>query len=369
MDGLRGLAALTVFVQHARSFLPHANNPLLRWISDGSAAVDLFFVLSGFVLALPFVGSRRKPLNYIDFAVRRCFRIYPAYWLALLLALIMQRFYFPALSGINTMMTPFLHQRIGLADVLKYATLVGPGINGDKLLPVVWSLILEMRMSLIFPVFISLFLFLRLHSGPPAQAAVWVILTVTGLVVPIIAYIPFFFLGIIVAANFDYLRESARRLSGAVRLAGWVLALLLYHGVAQFVTHRIYRDIMASLATAAFIILITSSSSARGVLSSRPFKFLGEVSYSFYLLHFPILLLVFSILFPNRSFWLCWSTSLMITWLVSWIIFRFVEVPMQKTGRWALSYFRGGGFTTVLTDTTVGISPDMAESRALEPTL
>jgi len=292
------------------------------------------------------VGSRRKPLNYMDFAIRRCFRIYPAYWLAILLVLIMQRFYFPALSGINPEMASFLHGRIGLTDVLKYATLIGTGIKGDKLLPVVWSLILEMRVSLIFPVFVFLILYLRL----PAQAAVWVILTLTGLFLPIIAFIPFFVLGIMVAANFDYLRESAQRLPSAVRLACWPAALLLYHGVGQFVAHRIYRDIMASLATATFIILITSSSNVRTVLSSRPFRFLGKVSYSFYLLHFPILLLVFSILFASRSFWLCWCTSLLITWVVSWIIFQFVEVPMQKAGRRAWPYLRRRGFTTVLSE-------------------
>lgn len=92
LDGLRGLAALAVFVCHSTEMMVNNPNtlrvwPPLRSLWDGQAAVVLFFVLSGFVLTLPYVGPSPKRVDTAPFIVRRLTRLYPAYWTAILLAL------------------------------------------------------------------------------------------------------------------------------------------------------------------------------------------------------------------------------------------------------------------------------------------
>src|ERR1700676_1028669 len=94
LDGLRGLAAFVVFLFHAIMMLPadsrasrYLNNPVLRPFWDGPSAVMLFFVLSGFVLTLPYTGMRTRKIDPVPFWIRRLTRLYPAYWVALTLAL------------------------------------------------------------------------------------------------------------------------------------------------------------------------------------------------------------------------------------------------------------------------------------------
>lgn len=90
IDGLRGLAALMVLIAHAASLSgPVDQQKLLSvhtWASRGGSGVFLFFVLSGYLIAGPFIGAltagRRRPA-LTGYALRRIARIVPAYWIAL----------------------------------------------------------------------------------------------------------------------------------------------------------------------------------------------------------------------------------------------------------------------------------------------
>jgi peptidoglycan/LPS O-acetylase OafA/YrhL len=92
LDGLRGLAALVVFLRHTsnaiaipvgarRALVEGPLAPLL----NSQGAVQLFFVLSGFVLASSLSRSTHR-VHWLRFYVKRFFRIYPPYVFAVLLA-------------------------------------------------------------------------------------------------------------------------------------------------------------------------------------------------------------------------------------------------------------------------------------------
>src|SRR4051812_48342221 len=92
LDGLRGLAALGVLVLHVWMFsygdLHKPPKGLLDFVlGELRLGVQLFFVLSGFLIFRPFAaaaldGARRGP-SLVRYAVRRAARILPGYWLAL----------------------------------------------------------------------------------------------------------------------------------------------------------------------------------------------------------------------------------------------------------------------------------------------
>jgi peptidoglycan/LPS O-acetylase OafA/YrhL len=90
LDGVRGLAALMVFFHHVCfTSIPagHWSWPvrLLRTLSaQGSYGVDLFFVLSGFLITSLLLGARARPAYYRDFYWKRALRILPLYLLCLL---------------------------------------------------------------------------------------------------------------------------------------------------------------------------------------------------------------------------------------------------------------------------------------------
>lgn len=92
LDGVRAVAALAIVVFHAASRSGLTQRRLAGpYLARLDIAVALFFVLSGYLLYRPFVaahcsGGRARPI--LDYARRRALRIYPAYWVALLAAIV-----------------------------------------------------------------------------------------------------------------------------------------------------------------------------------------------------------------------------------------------------------------------------------------
>ena len=78
LDSLRGLAALQVLIFHVNNALLGDNEFIARVFINGVSPVSFFFVLSGFVLTLPFIKGNRN-INIFQFSVKRIFRIYPLY--------------------------------------------------------------------------------------------------------------------------------------------------------------------------------------------------------------------------------------------------------------------------------------------------
>src|ERR1700722_1053730 len=83
LDSLRGVAAAIVVLHHCRQTLPTLDrSEVLHRLLPGSGAVLIFFVLSGLVLAMTFVY--RDGDHYAPFVVKRVFRIWPAFAVAIL---------------------------------------------------------------------------------------------------------------------------------------------------------------------------------------------------------------------------------------------------------------------------------------------
>ena len=85
LDGLRAIAVIMVFFQHygaGKAFL-------FGW---GWTGVDIFFVLSGFLITGILYDSQQKPHRYRDFYIRRTLRIFPLYYFVWAVILLMTPF-------------------------------------------------------------------------------------------------------------------------------------------------------------------------------------------------------------------------------------------------------------------------------------
>lgn len=98
IQAMRGIASLLVFAIHVLSTQPGLGADSLSWYyyPIGSAGVDIFFVISGFIIATVAPKSVNEPHPALHFGLRRAIRIYPIYWIIFVLAVIASQFYFVA---------------------------------------------------------------------------------------------------------------------------------------------------------------------------------------------------------------------------------------------------------------------------------
>lgn len=310
----------------------------LHLVWAGYEAVVLFFVLSGFVLALPYTSGRS--LEYRTFALRRWARIWIPYIVVVTLAALAAL----ALAHRNV---PEMGVWFGLAwsgrtaeGYLNHLLLIGDLDRfSAQFLPVVWSLRYEMLASLAFPLLLALS---RMVSWP-ALLLLGVALNVLG-----IAYAgslrPFqfalmFLVGILLAKHRVELVSLFRRVPRVLNVPLLALGLCLY--LCSWLAWTEVRsavelsllDVGITAASAFAIVTAMASRTAHRLLTWPPVIWLGRVSYSVYLTHTLVLLVVVHLASRWVPVWALIVACVPLTLWVSQLTYRYVEVPAIALGR------------------------------------
>ncbi len=295
LDGLRGLAALSVVAYHVWLYRPDRVTGTRASLGDHvffelHLGLICFFVLSGFLL---YRGLLRRP-NLKQYAVRRIKRIVPAYYVSVAGCLVLF-----AVLGLDQLLPP--------ASSLPLFLVFGQNYFGQTLMevnPVTWTLCVEATFYLALP----LVLLVRSTRGRVtllvsliAATVVWNALTYGGAWTDVSektlpAYAGHFALGMLVALWVESRRE---------RLAGWSTATLAVAGVAVvaasgwwYETPGLLPDLRALAlklpAAAGFALVVAAAAAGRGLsvraLSARPLAWSGVVSYGVYLWHLPLII-------------------------------------------------------------------------------
>lgn len=312
LDGLRGCLVLIVVFLH--SFFAVNDNVvyqvfLISWLWSGDTAVDLFFIMSGYVLSLPYISNRS--LSWPMFVARRTIRLYPPFAAAVVVSLL--------LAG------RFADWR-ALFDMLSLSAV---GRHGD-IDPPLWSLIQEFRMSLVFP----LLVFLALRFGATAIAAS---IGVSVIALPFewpepfnysaaqsAICIVFFITGAYVAKNSSKITD----LIGQIPMRYKVLLIPFLLGVFSAVARaNVWSTWVLYGSCTVFLACVVASPLITRVLSMEAPQFFGRISYSMYLIHVPILQYVFplarSVTSPVVALELSWVAVL----AGSYALYRAVERP------------------------------------------
>jgi len=156
LDGLRGIAILLVLLQHSVFGLESASPWVRRLLATGRLAwsgVDLFFVLSGFLIGGILLDARESPRYYSTFYARRAFRILPLYWLVTTLFLL-RHLNIPWMPKVLGDSSPLNIPALAYLTFTQAFFMVRQGWYGAPGLAVTWSLAVEEQYYLIAPLLI-----------------------------------------------------------------------------------------------------------------------------------------------------------------------------------------------------------------------
>lgn len=339
IDSLRGIAVISVLIQHLleQIVLTQATGPYYwgfqavagYYFNFGRFGVVLFFFVSGFVIPNSFPDSA-TPIR--DFVTSRFFRLYPAYWLSILLAVLI----FP---WTETKTFP-------LSQIVANLTMFQMFINVPNIRTAYWTLAIE----LIF--YVSCVGLFAAGFLQRRMTAVGIVLTVAILCTLLSAFIGnrvmlrLMEVALNLTAMFlgKVLRDTVieRRLSwGQV-----IPCLVAYVAFALSVTLRLYGTTpydektfffgysMASSYVGAALVFVAFCAVCEAV-NWRAWAFVGRISYSIYLMHAYVLTTIVYFFGAGATplQWLIFSVAVIgLSILLSWLTFEAVEKPMVAFG-------------------------------------
>jgi peptidoglycan/LPS O-acetylase OafA/YrhL len=361
LDSLRGLAALTVVFSHFRwlgladrtlGLSPHQTRIadfVLMPVSAGTEAVILFFVLSGFVLSIPAVDLRAH--KYSVFIVRRVFRIYLPYIAALIFAVLGSLFFYSDPSQGDCLRFCW-SAPVDWHLFIRHLIFLGE-YNTQSFDPPIWSLVQEMRISLIFPMMCALVLKLRQPYSLVCAVSISCMSIIAGSqatpqdwlqpVFTTVHYAMLFVVGIYLAQQRENISKIFRRYSRYEKTVIAVLSALLYvyGGLAgKEFAHRYafpeldhLADWLTALGAAGIIILSLNSENCSRIMLWGPIRLVGKMSYSIYLLHFIVLLTFFHLFYGRLPLLAIFAICFAVVIAFSYVFYRFVEKPSIQLGR------------------------------------
>ncbi|MHB1511970.1 acyltransferase family protein [Acidiferrobacter sp.] len=370
LDAMRGLAAVSVVLSHYVLVVAHAGrrryeyaSRWLHWLSEtplgllwaGRAAVLFFFVLSGYVL---FIMLERSSLSYWTYLKKRIARLYIPYLAAIGLGIAgAALLYAKPLQGLGPWINKFWSWPPSTGPVVDHVGFVD-AFNSDRYDFTIWTLVQEMRISLIFPLLALWIRRLRWQVAwlPFAFVAAGVVLlrgvaqsmgeAWSGVVMgggltaysATIYYMAPFALGALLACHRDAVRRRYCALRPSMRIGISVSAFVLYfyapRTLAAFGNHRmLVHDWPIMIGAALGLVVVAYEAPIKRFFERGAFQYLGRISYSLYLFHPLVLLAALHVFYGRVALAPLLGLTFVATMLISDLAYRWIERPAAQVAR------------------------------------
>lgn len=344
IQALRGIAALLVFIAHiigaerdyggGESLLPH-------FLHMGESGVDLFFLISGFIMVYV-TGSNGHSEDYhkghgyiqsIQFFYRRAARIYPLYWVLTLGLLVLyagKKILFAEATPIDNYVSSFL-------------------LLPDKqfpIIPVGWTLVHEMYFYIIFSVFL---LFHRKYL--PLLLCAWGVVVLVGELLDLREINPWFAV-VFSPLTFEFLLGAAIAFLALRNIFPSPKILLLFSTLALLIMFIPYADtlypawvadhwrrtLLFSLPYGLMLWGAVGFEWTRSICAPSWLVKMGDASYSLYLIHIPMFLVVGKTLSLVSGPGILDNIFLIAVYLVSGVVaalfvHHYIEKPLNKAAK------------------------------------
>lgn len=355
LDGLRGVAALMVIWYHVFEGFAFASNSAIETLNHGYLAVDFFFILSGFVIGYAYDDRWGKSLTMKDFFKRRLIRLHQMVIMGavlgaitfciqgsvqwdgthvaismIMLSLLCTIFFIPAMPGVG-------YEVRGNGEMFP--------LNGPC-----WSLFFEYIGNILYALFIrrlsnkALTVFVVLLGVALAAFAVfnvstygnigvgWTLDGVNFLGGSLRMLFPFS-LGMLMSRNFKPMK---------VKGAFWICAIALIalfsvpylEGLEPLCMNGVYEAFCVIVAFP-IILWIGASGTTTDKQSTKICKFLGDISYPVYVIHYPLMYLFYAWLIENQLYTLgeTWHVALcvfILSIILAYLCLKLYDEPIRK---------------------------------------
>ena len=332
IDSLRAIAVIAVIIYHIDA----------NYLPGGFLGVDLFFVLSGYLISSLIIKEYKSTgtVNLYNFYVRRARRLLPALFNGVLL----KKSYLDALFGyIYSSNWWYIFHKLDYFD----------SFGSQSPFKHLWSLAIEEQFYMFFP------LIFLINNGNSKLNKNFIYVVLSLILVSLIAHILLFdinninriyfgtdtrafslLVGVVGAILYpmDRLSERTTKKDNMIYSIVSLVSILVLIGImintSEYNTW-LYRGGFLLVAIIGLIIIISSGRQytfMSKLLSFKPFVFIGKISYSLYLWHFPILVVttpVSEIGNPNLFYV---TLRIVLIFLVATGSYMFVETPIRKLG-------------------------------------
>jgi peptidoglycan/LPS O-acetylase OafA/YrhL len=353
LDGIRGIAVLLVLIFHTTYFgqASTLDNVIWRATRGMSAGVDVFFVLSGFLITGILLRERGRRYYFYNFYTKRLLRIFPLYYLMIAVSVIAPVL-FPILQQNDIPLLPYwgLNYWLFLSNVWSY----GP----HPILGVSWSLAYEEQFYLVWPFIVAFIAFGSLVRLCLVLVAVGLISRMLlafdlaeGIGFVLLARVDLLALGGLLACWYHSGQRSseaeAARIAGVFFIVGmFVLAWIVIVAEGPWgPLMKSYGNLAVGCVTASAIVLAVfcqrRHAPVNAVLSSRFLRSWGKYSYAIYLLHSPLdavlrrVIDIETFIFPIYGIELpmqiaYWTLIGTISWAAGWLSWHLFEVHFLR---------------------------------------
>lgn len=347
IQSLRFVAALLVVVTHSTFYAGERLDRSIQTWEFGAIGVDIFFVISGFVMMMSTGGLAGTKDGWKYFGMRRLVRIVPMYWIATTVKLL----------TLIVLPGAVLHAQLDPGKtILSYLFLPSRNFEGrvEPLLGVGWTLTFEMFFYFVFTVA------LLLRAKPIWFCASVLSLCALGTIVrpdewaPALVYLNpivlYFLVGMIVG---QWMRDGSIR-----RFLAWMSYVVALWLVIPLADGEFSRNdlslLIRHISVAVLIIVVVAGESWISGRVPGPVIYMGDASYSLYLCHpliAPIVPVVLGMI-GLRIGGLSVVLSILAAVIGAALIFRFVERPITRYLQATLPYVRRHAVATIEPDPT-----------------
>ncbi len=334
MDALRGVAALMVVMLHFTNDRPETVP--FKW---GITGVDLFFIISGFVIFMSITTVKTG----VEFVINRACRLYPAYWASVTFTFLMVWIY-----------SYTIHQNPPLLQYFANMTMFQSWVGIHHLDSPYWTLNVEM---LFYIIILLLFVSKQLRYINIIAFTVCILVLVMGSFfyhhsivrtiirqIPLLQFTPLFFAGVLF---YKLYAEKTKLAERYLLIAFCLTCQILMYSYAGRSRDHVTQFEYAMVLTIYFSLFALFINHKLGFIINRVMLFLGKISYVLYLIHnyvstkilFPLLIDEWHINYWVAAFAICLPMAILLAAFITYCI----EAPVSKIMKSKLRRITGAG--------------------------